>query len=262
VVHVTSLVWLGADIAADTVYGTAEPGTWVEVSVHGPEWAQRLVQADGSGDWEADFSVPGTEDFEQDILDLDQGYHGRAIQFEGGNPDDGTLAYWHTPEYTIMAHPGGEGISSHGWAPDVTVTMYIDDNDNPSDNWLFEGTGTTSPDGDIWFDGGNWGYPSLDLEPGMYVIATDGVTVETLYVEAISVDSFDIGAGMVNGTAPPGRDVYVGVNSGDFWMIVTSDEDGYWSADFGAGTFTSVDDIHAIVWDGDGDATQANYEFP
>jgi hypothetical protein len=53
---------------------------------------QRLVQADENGFWIADFSVPGVQDFEQDILDLTPGFHGRSIQFE--NPDNGTLAYW------------------------------------------------------------------------------------------------------------------------------------------------------------------------
>ncbi|MBI2333676.1 MAG: carboxypeptidase regulatory-like domain-containing protein, partial [Chloroflexi bacterium] len=94
IVHTTSLIWEGTDIVVDTVFGRAEPGTWVEVTSHGPLMGQRLVQADENGFWTADFSVPGVQDFEQDVLDLTPGFHGRSIQFEGSMPDNGTLAYW------------------------------------------------------------------------------------------------------------------------------------------------------------------------
>jgi hypothetical protein len=55
------------------------------------------VQANGNGDWVANFSIAGPQDFEKDILNLEPGYHGRSIEFEGGVPDNGTLAYWNIP---------------------------------------------------------------------------------------------------------------------------------------------------------------------
>ncbi len=96
IVHITSLTWEGTNIDEDTVFGLAEAGTWVEVTSHGPISAQRLVQADENGIWVADFSIPGVQSFEQDVIDLTPGFHGRSIQFE--NPDNGTLAYWHIEE--------------------------------------------------------------------------------------------------------------------------------------------------------------------
>jgi hypothetical protein len=265
VVETTSLVWTGTKLDADKVYGTADPASWIEVSVHGLEWAQRLVQADTSGYWEADFSVPGVEAFEQNIVDLSQGYNGRAIQFEGGVPNDGTLAYWHIPEFTIVAHPDHEWVSSHGWNIGEQITLYLDDNANPEDEFLLSMTQTAVESQDelgvgiVDFSG----WEPFDLTSGKFVIVTNGVTQETLEVESLTIDSFDESLGSITGTAPPDREVGVGVHqpSGDFWMIVTSDSDGNWFVDFESGELNGVFDIHAMIWDRDGDATQANFEF-
>jgi len=258
VVHTTSLVWTGTDIDANTVFGTGTPGSWVEVTSHGPEGAVLMVQVDGAGYWEADFTG---------ILDLQPGYHGRAIQFEGGVPDDGTLAYWNTPDFSVVAQPDHEWVESNGWTIGDEITLYIDDNTDPGDGYYDMMSLPATPAnwdpnlGNVWFDG----WTLVDLGPGMFVIVTDGVYTETLYVESLAVASFDETTGVVSGTAPPGREVGVGVHqpSGDFWMVVMSDSaTGEWTADFGPGVFVDVFDINAMVWDVDGDATQANYTFP
>jgi Carboxypeptidase regulatory-like domain len=274
VVHTTELVWTGTDTEAETVFGTAGAGTWIEVRAHGPQEAMRMVQADGNGDWVADFSVPGPGEFEGDILNLEPGYHGRAVEFEYGVPDDGTLAYWSIdeppqPEFTIIAQPDHEWVFSFGWGVGVEVTLYIDENNDPYDgSYLFSSTQTTFDNlddpgiGYVNFSG----WEPIDLAPDMFVIVTDGSVVETLQVESLSVDQWDETAVTVSGTAPPNREVGVGVHQpyGDFWQVVMSDANGDWSADFSAKGVDAptVFDIHAMIWDQDGDATQANYGFP
>ena len=265
-VHTTELVWTGTDTEAETVIGTASPGSWVEVTSHGPELAIRMVQADENGIWVADFSVPGPQDFEQEILDLSAGYHGRSIQFEGGVPDDGTLAYWNTPNYSIVAHPDHEWITSEGWNVGDEVAMSIYESNDLTADPLLTMTQVAEPAnwdpniGRVWFD--QWA--PFDLAPGMFVIVMDGSLTETMEVELLSIDLFDEGIGRVSGTAPPERNVGVGVHQpgADFWMEVASDASGNWIADFGSGIFTGVTDVHVMIWDEDGDATQANYDFP
>jgi hypothetical protein len=270
-VHTTSLVWTGTDEEAETVFGTADPGAMVEVTVHGPEWGQRMVQADEDGNWVADFSAPGPEDFEQDILDLSPGFHGRSIEFEGGVPDDGTLAYWHIEEPVlpnIIAQPDHEWVNSSGWAVGEEITLYVGDHANYLDGYTLSMTQTATPAnwdstvGQVWFD--NWA--PFDLAPGMFVTVTNGTITRILQVEEFSVDDYDEVLDTVSGTAPAGREVGVGVHQPgvDFWLVVTTDPTGQWFADFGVAGFDIYDvfDIHAMLWDEDGDATQANYNFP
>ena len=55
--QVTNLVITEVDLLNDTVSGTAEPGS--DVNVQGwadPDYCEENVSADGSGDWSADFS--------------------------------------------------------------------------------------------------------------------------------------------------------------------------------------------------------------
>ena len=275
VVHTTELVWTGTDREAETVFGTAAPGAWIEMRAHGPQEAMRMVQADQNGDWVADFSVPGAGEFEQDILDLEPGFHGRAVEFENGVPDDGTLAYWsiEEPEQPhLIAHPDHEWVSSYGWAVGDEVTMCVDDNGDPLDGCDLTRTLTASQSNDpnddpsiaeVWFD--NWA--PFDLTPGMFVTLQGGSFTRVLQVEALSVNQFDETTATVSGNAPPNREVGVGVHQPegvDFWQVVMSDANGDWSADFSAEGVDppNVYDIHVMVWDQDGDATQANYIFP
>ena len=69
---VTALTITDVDPDTDTVSGTAAPGSDV-LARGGGDPAERLVQANGSGNWTADFSVVGPEDFEQDLLDIQLG---------------------------------------------------------------------------------------------------------------------------------------------------------------------------------------------
>jgi phosphonate transport system substrate-binding protein len=96
-VHVTSLMITSVDPISEKVYGTADAGSEVWVNIYSGGGSTRHITADSSGNWFADFSVPGDEDFEQDTFDLLSGTYGRAIQVENDYSDDGTMAYWDVP---------------------------------------------------------------------------------------------------------------------------------------------------------------------
>jgi hypothetical protein len=173
-------------------------------------------------------------------------------------------------DYTIIAQPDHEWVSSHGWVIGDVITMYIDNNADHTDGYhLMLSQTATQADWDPNIGQVNFnGWEPFDLTPDMFVIITDGSTIETLQVEAFSVNSFDETAVTVSGTLPVGseREVGVGVHqpNEDFWLVVMSDTNGNWLADFGAEGIDTLDvfDIHAMIWDQDGDATQANYNFP
>lgn len=167
--------------------------------------------------------------------------------------------------YTIIAQPDHKWVFSVGWAVGSEITMFIDDNSDPADGYLLTMSRTAIPAewdpaiGKVDFN--DW--QPFDLTPGMFVIVTDGTNTEVLQVESLAVDAFDEDLNTVSGAAPALREVGVGVHQpgADYWMVVTSDTDGNWFAQF-PDEFSGVFDIHAMIWDADGDATQANFAFP
>ncbi|HLO14345.1 MAG TPA: ABC transporter substrate-binding protein, partial [Anaerolineales bacterium] len=72
----------------------ADPGSRVAVNIWSQNGLARYVTTDTNGNWVADFSVFGDEDFEQFTTDLTYGDNGRAIQLNPDGTDDGTLEYW------------------------------------------------------------------------------------------------------------------------------------------------------------------------
>ncbi|MDX1408792.1 MAG: hypothetical protein R3330_11680, partial [Saprospiraceae bacterium] len=259
-VHTTDLVWDGVDVDADTVFGTATPGSWVEVTSHGPEFAIRAVQVDTFGNWIVDFSVPGVEDFEQDVLDLGSGFHGRSIQFEGGIPDDGTLAYWHIEEPPmpfLNVQPALMWADSGNWAPGTSVTIsfgsYLD-------------TQSADGSGNVWFD-----LTGSGINPGIDVNITDGSDSKDLYVVAASFDGADDVENTAWGTAPPDMALGIavvdinGYEDGFYWVDgIQADEFGNWFVDFDDYSldFGSVMDAWVHVFDEDGDSTLAHLPLP
>ncbi|MCP4142640.1 MAG: hypothetical protein GY755_20565 [Chloroflexi bacterium] len=159
------------------------------------------------------------------------------------------------PDILIIAHPDHNWIMSHNWTAGENVNLIIEGN-----SWAETAVAT----GEVWFDWEDWGQ-EFDLLPGMVVEITNGTLTDTLEIESLIISQFDESTSLVGGVAPAGREVGIGVHqpTGDFWMVLTADEStGEWTADFSPEIFDSVFDIHAMIWDDDGDATQANYDFP
>ena len=134
--QVTNLVVTAFDVDADTVSGTADPGTEVEVYEYSGG-NSLLPVADGSGDWVADFSG---------ITDLVPGSNGSASQYDGDS--DQTQWYWEVPNPTIEAQPDYEEIKGWEWPEGATVHVCVDsigfavDPTNPTQCDLYHGTET------------------------------------------------------------------------------------------------------------------------
>ena len=168
----------------------------------------------------------------------------------------------------VFSQPEHEWVFSPGWTVGDLITLQLDIDPELQNGYELTLTQTATPEdwnpeiGSVQFND----FSPYDLVPGMLVELTDGTYTITLLVETLAVNTFDENTKTVSGSAPPGREVGVGVHqpSYNFWMVTTADGDGNWVADFSGDStlMTGVFDIHAMIWDEDGDATQANYYFP
>lgn len=219
------------NVENDTISGTADPFTAVEVKV----WAaglSRFVQADENGNWLADFSVPGSQDNEGQTYDIHAGDNGRVrIDDDDG---DRTTEYYHV-NYTltrIEAYPDMDRIGGGQWPLGATVTIEIDDPVTPQNPDYIDNVmvGMTEDPFQTWFDMDINGY---DLKTGDVITAMDGTSIKQLIVGNLMITAFDLDADMVYGVAEPNQtgDVFVGNRQGGS-RYLTADQEGNWSANF------------------------------
>ncbi len=189
---VTNLFVDGIDVAADTVFGRADPGTEVEVWVH-ETGVNVTVAADGSGNWVADFSA---------VTDLTDGSDGGSQQRDADG--DSTGVWWSGPTFT--ASPDDDWVGSMSrWTPGVTVGLTIED-----------GSGVVYSDSRTVDASGNFNFnlwDVFDLQRGHTVTVSDGVATKTHTVTNLFVDGIDVAADTVYGRADPGTEVEVWVHA-------------------------------------------------
>jgi len=103
----------GVDVAADTVYGRADPGSNVDVWVHGDGNAYPI--ADGSGHWTADFSAQ---------TDLTAWSNGGSQQTDGDG--DATGVWWDSPRFQVAPDDDWVGSDSR-WSEGATISLKVED---------------------------------------------------------------------------------------------------------------------------------------
>jgi hypothetical protein len=266
---VTALTVTDVDVTADTVSGTAAPGSTVGVQLFAPDGGRhRSVVADGLGAWTADFSVsvggqPQDQPF--DIVTRQsfgvEATWGLAQQHD---PDgDGTWAHWSAGAANFTV---GEGaVWGNGWTPGSQVEVTA----GPSTTTTVDATGNFMAQVDTTV---------FQIGPGDVVTVDDGVTVKSTTVTSLTTTGADADADTVSGTAAPGSTVHVvtGVLAGQWqdWRIrtVTADTGGVWTADFSVSVGGRPEDQakdlvpgsygFAAQTDGDGDETLRNWGIP
>ncbi|MBW3665324.1 MAG: cell wall-binding repeat-containing protein [Actinobacteria bacterium] len=269
--EVTGLTITGVDPVADTVSGIATPGADVTVSPYADPGAWRHEVADGvTGEWTAHFSVAGGEPGEETRFDIIPGSSGSAD--EPDDDGDATQLDWHVPDPRFNAHPGPDFVDGWDWTPNSTVNVTVESDGVVVHEQLDVPTGAQ----------GNWGIGlgefGVDLVPGMEVTVTDGGTIKTHVITALTVTAVDPDAETVSGTAAAGAEVQVGVHMpegpGTFRRVV-AEVDGTWTADFSvpggdetdAGDDLTVDLVAgsegaASEFDDDGDSTLVGWRVP
>jgi hypothetical protein len=230
----------GVNIAMDTVYGRADPGTDVEIWVHGD--GNEYVATDGSGNWTADFSS------QTDLTYLSDG-GSRQVDEDG----DSTGVWWSSPRFQVA--PEDDWVQSvRGWTPGATITLTIEDGGTV----VYSDSQVSDSDGYFYFN--LWDV--FDLQRGQVVTVSDGTTTKTHTVMPLYVDGVDVTADTISGRADPSASVDVWVH-GDGQVTVTPNGSGNWTADFSGQTdLTYANDGGSQQFDSDGDSTGVWWSSP
>jgi hypothetical protein len=222
------------DTDNDRIYGKAEPGNMVEVE--SPQHARRIVVADSSGNWMADFSIAGPGDNEQELDDIQEGMgFTTRIYAEGRNS---TRLYWRVPEYKVIAYPEEEVIAATEFWSGSTVTITVDDPVNGVGIDLTR-TGIIDTETGGWNCQTWWGFCFLldlqkefDVQVGQIITITDGIHTSAHVVTPLAITTVDYAASTVSGTAGSLSEINL-----DLWPScgqrhVTADASGNWSENF------------------------------
>jgi phosphate/phosphite/phosphonate ABC transporter binding protein len=239
--HIVANLYVdGVDVTGDTVFGRADPGTDVEVWVHGD--GRATATADGSGDWVADFSG---------MTDLTYLSDGGSAQYD--DDGDSTGVWWASPSFQVAPEEDW-AEAMRPWTAEATISLTIEDGSGV----IY--TDTTTSDTSGYFHFNLMGV--FDLLRGHVVTVSDGTTTKTHTVTNLYVDGLDPTADTVFGRADPGTDVEVWVH-GDGWTTATSDASGNWAADFSGMTdLTYISDGGSSQYDDEGDATSVWWATP
>ncbi len=251
------------DPDGDTVSGTAPLGAAIAVEVYHGIW--RYPIADDSGNWLADFSVPGEEPGAEQTADIGYGTRGRAVlvDLEG----NATQIEWRMPDLpSFSVRISDQEVHGYQWPAGALVALAIDDPDTP-ESPDYEESATSGPapwDPEqtfVWFAPSSAGFT---IESGFEVVMESVNLVKTHIVTGLEVTLVDIVSDIVSGVAEPGSHLDVGLHDEDeSWMTVTADPAGEWSADFSA-RFDIIPGSggEAYQHDDDGDNTQYGFWVP
>lgn len=264
---VTNLVVAGVDIDADTIFGTATPGSQVDVGhIHCDQngcYGFRRVFAEMSGNWLVDFSVPGEDDDEQDIVDITPGMGNEARQCD--EDGDCTQYGWRVPNPQITVGTEWEAVFGGDWPLGATVYLTIDDPNN--------GSGIDYSDSQVvsgeWLNTNlDFNLGGFDVQPGHIVTFTDGTTTKVLTVSQMKITDIDADLDLVFGIANPFGEIQIDVRQSGGWpqlsptLYITADQNGDWTADFaGVWDIATDHEVFAHEVDEDGDVTMDIHGF-
>ena len=157
------------------------------------------------------------------------------------------------------------GINLGNWPAGSTVHVVIDADNNPSNGNLAAFNVAMGTDTWKYTDRDQFG--DVNLQPGMWVRATQGATTATLHLVPIAVTAVDAVANTIRGTASAGVAVHVSYwprdDGDDLGRDVTADSTGKWVADFtGLHDLVRGDNGGAMRSDANGNWTQASWRIP
>jgi Tol biopolymer transport system component len=143
------------------------------------------------------------------------------------------------------------------YAP-VTFSLY----DAPQGNLLWEDSRTADEAGFSWVS--IWDY-RRELDPGTFIVVTDGIHTNELVVEEVSIDLVDEEENILAGKAPEGRFVWVVANNDPDHCGVSLEAGpgNVWQFDFDdlACDITADMVFYAQVMDDEEDTSEANPDF-
>jgi hypothetical protein len=232
--------------------GTAPGGREVSV-VAGLQEAEtqgviNVIAGQENGAWMADFKTIGF-----DITEEMRAWSFAQI-FDGDGDANEAATPAAPPAPWIRAHPVWDSVDAWSWPEEAVLHLTIDDPATPAAPDIeMEMPGEVDPElGSVWFDFAG----EYDLKAGDEVTLSDGTTMRHLVVSIVTIDSVDVEADTVAGTAEAGASVRLPTPADDA-LYVTADSNGIWFADFRHAGFDLLPGttIIAEVYDEDGDLT-------
>lgn len=272
---VSQLAITDFDLNADTLSGVATPEVQIQVCANVPDRCiTRWITADDSGNWLANYQVPGMGNDDPATFDIQPDSNGWVA--ERDEDRDQTWVNWNIPNPAFGARPNEESVELWQWPLGATVTIEIDDPATPQINPDFTGTAIASiPSWNpnetrftLNFSG------QYDLKPGDLVTVTEGNTIKTHTVTGFQITNINIDADIVSGITDTGGsvDLWICGNNGCVNRNELVDQNGEWSANFAVpgdedgeqGTFDIKPGIggDSAQWDEDGDGTVIGWRVP
>ena len=254
------------DPGSAQVSGEAEAGSALYVSVWNENGSRRDVTAGANGQWTADFTEDLGDEPWQEPCEIGPGSEGAVDQ----DDDDGdqTEAPWRVPNpaFHVHVYPGSDDGSMWflEWPEGGTLSVSVDNPGTPQNpDFQVDQPVLPSEPGEEGF-GGSFGYP---FEAGDIIEVTDGTTTKTHVVAGVVVNSVDVTADTVRGTAGAGAALYVFCDDSDVGREVTADSAGDWAADFSAPPGDEYDiqpgsSGSAVQADVDDDETNVHWRVP
>ncbi|MDH3189185.1 MAG: hypothetical protein OEM39_00875 [Acidimicrobiia bacterium] len=241
--HIDQVNYAGAlpPATPNTVEGTAAPNRDVRVEASatvGGWWAERWVNADASGDFTANFGVPGNGWREQWTADLGGaeglGRHMRLEIYDSDNDRVETRQCEGLARIEVARSDGR--VDAYDFPEGATVTLDIVD---PAGGDGYTGTAISvrNPENPCetiaTFDLGDYVVPDEAT-----VSADDGAgTTATTVVVDFTIDEVNADLDTVSGEAPIGAEVFVEADGNWRYVVAEDDPDdgldvGYWLANF------------------------------
>ena len=246
---VTPLAIVDVDVINDTMAGTATPDGAFSIWVHDSD-AYRWVEVDVLGDWTVDWTGDA---------DLVPGSNGNS--YECDDDGDCTWAGWEVPNPSFSVEtPFSVWSHGEGWVEGRTVTLMVDDNDDPTDGILSNDSTLVERWGPEPWEVG-WSFEIADgfeIEPDHFVSVYDGVEIEkTLWVEELEIVDIDEDADTITGIAPAMARILLNAGNDEYqvYRTVEADVNGDWFVDFSVpGDAEGEQDVFDIEVDTGGSA--------
>ena len=197
---VTNLAVTDIDPVNDTISGTTEPDQmmwmWFESS------CCRNFQADSSGNWMVDYSVPGADG--EPIADIQPGSSGTINAVD--NDGDNTSVNWSVPNPSFNVRANENKIEGWQWPIGSTVTIEVS---RPGESISRTATVVAhapwDPNSDSYVEYYFTG--EFDILAGDVVSVTQGATTKTTTVTNLAFTDIDLDTDIVTGIASPGANV-------------------------------------------------------
>lgn len=226
------------DIRNEKITGSSNLASPVFVTIffEGGQVSRSSDVIDGS--FIADFSVPQGIEVIYDITAQD---HGIVTQMD--QDDDTCIVSFWAPNPELTAHTDSEILDGIGWMASTGVEIRVYSNDTVYTTY----NRVTNDEG---FFEINFGPMGIDLQGGLKLTVSDGMTDRLFILSCIRFISANVVDDLVNGYIEPGEYVQVIIDgdNGPAFREPVPDLNGYWTADFSVPDTSDSNTYDILFW--------------